>query len=64
MKKCPKKWKKSIIFLPLPRMFWTFLNLGKVGNLMGTPPKKKSICLKHLKLPKNHFKTKGSLQIE
>ena len=22
---------------PSPRMFWTFLNLGKIGNLM-TPP--------------------------
>ena len=33
IKKCPKKWKKSTIFLippPSPRMFWTFLNLGKI----------------------------------
>ena len=36
IKKCHKKWKKSTIFLipPSPRMFWTFLNLGKIGNLM------------------------------
>ena len=61
---------------PSPRMFWTFLNLGKIGNLMtppqtyfgkklklrkfwilGTPPQKKIISLKHLKFTKNHFKT-------
>ena len=37
IKKCLKK---STIFLTLPpsaRMFWTILNLGKIGNLM-TPP--------------------------
>ena len=34
-KKCHKKGKKSTIFLPPPpRMIWTFLNLGKIGNLM------------------------------
>ena len=40
IKKCHKKWKKFTIFLtppPSPRMFWTFLNLGRIGNLM-TPP--------------------------
>ena len=40
IKKCPKKWKKSLVFLtsPSPRMFWTFLNLGKIGNSVAPPP--------------------------
>ena len=38
IKKCPKKWKRSTIFLPPPpRRIWTLLNLGKIGNSM-TPP--------------------------
>ena len=35
IKKCHKKWKKSTIFLTPPslRMFWTFLNVGKLEDL-------------------------------
>ena len=35
LKKCHKKWKKPTIFLappPSPRIFWTFLNLRKIGK--------------------------------
>ena len=32
------------------------MKLGKF-RILGTPPQKKNISLKHLKLPKNHFKT-------
>ena len=33
------KVKKSTIFLtPSAKMFWPFLNLGKIGNLMTPPP--------------------------
>ena len=45
-----------------PRMIWTFLNLGKISNwenfeFSGPPLKTWKLSLKHLKLPKNHFKT-------
>ena len=51
---------------PSPRMIWTFLNLGKNwGKILnwenfefsGPPLKTWNLSLKHLKLPKNHFKT-------
>ena len=64
---------------PSPRVFWTLLNLGKIGSLTTPPPlgpnlgkfwnwedfefsepplKTRNISLKHLELPKNHFKYK------
>ena len=41
---------------PSPRKVWTFLKLGKLG-IFEPPPQIWNISLKHLKLPKNHFKT-------
>ena len=58
IKKCPKKWKKSTIFLappPLPQDaldFFEFgknLKLGKFG-IFGTPLKTRNIKLKTLKI--------------
>ena len=42
IKKCPKKWKKSTIFLPPPlhQDVLDFFELGKILNF-GTPPLKK-----------------------
>ena len=37
-------------------LIWEKIEIGKIFNL-GTPPQKKNISLKHLKLPKNRFKT-------
>ena len=69
-KKCPKKWKKTTIFLtPPPLGFcefddpppsdltWEKFEIG--GNFeFWEPPLEKNISLKYLKLTKkNHFKT-------
>ena len=39
---------------PPSDLFWEKIEIGKI---LGTPIKKRNISLKHLKLPKNHFKT-------
>ena len=51
-------WEKFEIWRPPPPRTWfgKNLKLGKFWTL-GTPLKKRNISLKHLKLPKNHFKT-------
>ena len=42
---------------PPSDLIWEKLKLGKL-RILGPPPhRKKIISLKHLKLPKNHFKT-------
>ena len=59
--KCPKKWKKSTIFLtapPLPQDILDFFEFEKNWKFeFCEPPLRKNISRKHLKLPKNHFKT-------
>ena len=37
-------------------LIWENFEIGKILNF-GNPPQRKNISLKHLKLPKNHFKT-------
>ena len=39
-----------------PNLIWEKFEIGKIWNF-GNPPSGKNISLKHLKLPKNHFKT-------
>ena len=46
------------LMTPPPDLIGKNLKLGKFW-ILGTPPQKRNISLKHLKLPKNHFKTKG-----
>ena len=40
-----------------PNLIWEKFEIGKISNF-GNPPSGKNISLKHLELPKNHFKTK------
>ena len=42
---------------PPPDLFWGKFEIGKILNFRNPSLRKKNITLKHLKLPKNHFKT-------
>ena len=48
-----KKWKFDA---PPLDLIWEKVEIGKILNF-GSPPSEKIITLKHLTLPKNHFKT-------
>ena len=47
---------KILKFDPPPDLIWEKFEIGKILNF-GNPLKKRNISLKHLKLPKNYFKT-------
>ena len=50
-------WEKSEIWWPPPLPNLGKIRNGKILNFGNPPLRKKNISLKHLKLPKNHFKT-------